>query len=192
MTTGSSAWFRRPSRQFIEQDSGGFASIRQSLTRWSPHLAHPSDAENGVARFDVGEMPTDGTPDISLSVGDDVVGALVFSVDSVIVPLPAGTEEATWTAEHGTCRPARIRKWRIWNCTRQPPGQREFGVGERVQGWALPRQDAPFRVADAAWRPTVGTWSRGPPARRHPALRPQTPRFRLLPEPVRNQLLTFC
>jgi hypothetical protein len=45
-----------------------------------------------VARFMVGEPISNGTPDISLRVDRDVVGALVFAVDSVILPFPTGTE----------------------------------------------------------------------------------------------------
>ena len=45
------------------------------------------------ARFVVGEPTANGTPDVSLTVDGAVLGAMVFAVDAVIVPLPSAAAE---------------------------------------------------------------------------------------------------
>jgi pimeloyl-ACP methyl ester carboxylesterase len=47
------------------------------------------------ARFAVGDELVSGTRDISLEVAGEVQGAIVFALDSMIVPFPAGTEQVS-------------------------------------------------------------------------------------------------
>ena len=81
-----------PLARAAPHDFGRFTSDQGVLDGLAAASGEDSDFH---ARFAVGDPTVSGIPDISLYIGQKIVGSMVFAADSVIIPLPAGADSVS-------------------------------------------------------------------------------------------------